>query len=332
MNQERNRKILLEVSGLWVGFRGDADVQVVRDISFSIQSGQTVALVGESGCGKSVTALALARLLPEPPAYYPLGRIKLAGRRVLDLGAKELRRLRGGVIAYVFQDPGTALNPVLRVGYQLEEALREHQPEVDVRLEAGRLLELVGLPDAKACLKVYPYELSGGMQQRVVIAMALACKPQLLVADEPTTALDVTIQAQIMELLKRLQQELGMAVLLITHNLGLVADMADEVNVMYAGNLVESGPVEAVLRDPRHPYTVGLLRAVPRLDMKGTRMQGIDGSVPMAGCLPDGCPFAPRCERSAALCRDKLPEFTAVEPGRRLRCFRPVGAGGGDGE
>jgi oligopeptide/dipeptide ABC transporter ATP-binding protein len=324
---------LLDVDGLWIGFRGEAgDVTVVRDVSFCIRAGETVALVGESGCGKSVTALSLARLLPEPAAYYSAGRIELDGRRVLELKRRELRKLRGGVIAYVFQDPGTALNPVFKVGFQLVEALREHQPEVDAQAEAVRLLDMVGLPDAAACMRVYPYELSGGMQQRVVIAMALACKPKLLVADEPTTALDVTIQAQIMELLKRLQVEFGMAILLITHNLGLVADVADRVNVMYAGSLVESGPVEEVLRHPYHPYTVGRLRAVPRRDMSGERMSGIDGSVPMPGDWPEGCTFAPRCDKAGKICEAGLPEFVEMDGGRGVRCclVKPAGKAGAD--
>jgi oligopeptide/dipeptide ABC transporter ATP-binding protein len=315
---------LLEVCGLTVGFRsGDDDITVVRDVSFSIEEGETVALVGESGCGKSVTALSLTRLLPQPPAYYPTGRILLEGRYVLEMSSAELRDIRGSEIAYVFQDPGTALNPVFRIGFQLEEAVSGTRQES--REEALRLLSLVGLPDAESCLRAYPHELSGGMHQRVVIAMALACRPKLLVADEPTTALDVTIQAQILDLLKKLQSEYKMAVLLITHNLGLVADVADRVNVMYAGSLAESGDVADVLSNPQHPYTEGLLKAVPRLDtvQNGERMQGIEGAVPVPGQLPAGCPFAPRCSLVMDRCRQQMPEICGVagSAGHAVRCF-----------
>jgi oligopeptide/dipeptide ABC transporter ATP-binding protein len=304
----RNRVPLLDVQGLTVGFRsGNEDVIVVHDVSFRIHEGETVALVGESGCGKSVTALTLARLLPEPPAFHPAGVVVFRGREVLQMSRAELRALRGGQIAYVFQDPATALNPVFRIGFQLEEAVRVHRRNVDAHEEAIQLLSLVGLPDAEACLRAYPHELSGGMQQRVVIAMALACRPKLLIADEPTTALDVTIQAQILDLLKRLQEELGMAVLLITHNLGLVADVAHRVNVMYAGSLVESGAVEDVLTAPAHPYTRGLLDVVPRLATTSERMQGIEGMVPSPRDRPLGCPFAPRCSRAEDTCRVRMP-------------------------
>lgn len=294
-------------------------------MSLRIREGETVALVGESGCGKSVTALSLARLLPEPPAFHPTGVVVFRGREVLQMSRAEMRAIRGGQIAYVFQDPGTALNPVFRIGFQLKEAIRAHRKDVDAREEAIRLLALVGLPDAEACLRSYPHELSGGMQQRVVIAMALACRPKLLVADEPTTALDVTIQAQILDLLKSLQEELGMAVLLITHNLGLVADVAHRVNVMYAGSLVESGRVEDVLASPAHHYTKGLLDAVPRVAASEGRMQGIDGAVPSPRDLPAGCPFAPRCPKAEDECRRTMPAVRNIANGRghTVRCHLP---------
>jgi len=320
--------VLLDVQKLTVGFRnGRDDVIVVRDVSLRIREGETVALVGESGCGKSVTALSLARLLPEPPAVYPAGAIFFRGREVLQMSRAEMRAMRGGQIAYVFQDPGTALNPVFRIGFQLEEAIRSHQSQVSVKEEAIRLLTLVGLPDGAATLRAYPHELSGGMQQRVVIAMALACRPKLLVADEPTTALDVTIQAQILELLKSLQAELGMAVLLITHNLGLVADVAHRVNVMYAGSLVESGRVEDVLSSPVHHYTKGLLDAVPRLEHGEGRMTGIAGSVPSPRDIPPGCPFAPRCGHAEDRCRRTMPLTQTVAGGKdhTVRCYFPRG-------
>ncbi len=325
---QRSRPVLLDVKGLCVGFRtGRDEVIVVRDVNLRIREGETVALVGESGCGKSVTALTLARLLPEPPAFFPAGVVMFRGREVLHMSSSEVRSMRGKQIAYVFQDPATALNPVLRIGFQLEEAIRTHRTDVDVRTEAIRLLSLVGLPDADACIRSYPHELSGGMQQRVVEAMALACRPQLLVADEPTTALDVTIQAQILDLLKSLQDELGMAVLLITHNLGLVADKAHRVNVMYAGSLVESGLVETVLTSPGHPYTRGLLDAVPRLTASHGRMKGIDGTVPSPRNLPVGCPFAPRCTSADAACRSMMPpsRYMAGSAGHVVRCCHPLG-------
>jgi oligopeptide/dipeptide ABC transporter ATP-binding protein len=322
---------LLEIKGLTVGFRnGGDDVVVVRDISFSICEGETVALVGESGCGKSVTALSLAQLLPST-AYYPAGSISICGRNLLKMSSAELRQVRGREIAYVFQDPGTALNPVFRIGFQLKEAIREKRRDSKtskkkVHDEALHLLSLVGLPDAESCLRAYPHELSGGMQQRIVIAIALACRPKLLIADEPTTALDVTIQAQILDLLKSLQSEFKMGVLLITHNLGLVADVAHRVNVMYAGSLVESGEVEDVLNNPAHPYTKGLLDAVPSLEAtrNGERMQGIDGTVPMPGELPQGCPFAPRCKFAIDQCLNDMPIIESardINSGHTVRCF-----------
>jgi oligopeptide/dipeptide ABC transporter ATP-binding protein len=320
------RPVLLDVQELSVGFRNGRDeVVVVRDVSLRIREGETVALVGESGCGKSVTALSLARLLPEPPAFHPTGVIVFRGSDVLQMSPAEMRVIRGGQIAYVFQDPGTALNPVFRIGFQLQEAVRAHRSKVDAREEAIRLLSLVGLPDPESCLRSYPHELSGGMQQRVVIAMALACRPKLLVADEPTTALDVTIQAQILDLLKGLQAEFGMAVLLITHNLGLVADTAHRVSVMYAGSLVESGRVEDVLSSPVHHYTKGLLDAVPRLEASEGRMRGIDGAVPSPRNLPPGCPFAPRCPQAADECRRRMPLPRAIpgNDGHTVRCHFP---------
>ena len=239
---------------------------------------------------------------------------------MLEMDRDELQQLRGNDISYVFQEPGSALNPVFRIGYQIAEALKLHRPDVDIREEVEQLLTMVGIPDPKKRMRAYPHEMSGGMQQRVVMAMALACRPKLLVADEPTTALDVTIQAQILELLVRLQDELGMAVLLITHNLGLVADIAHSMNVMYAGRLVESGPAEQLLSDPKHPYTKALLQAVPKLERTSGRLQGIPGSVPNAGNLPDGCRFHPRCGRRKERCEEEEPDHLDVLTDRRVRC------------
>ena len=317
---------LLQVKDLsvWFGSRRQS-IRAVDGVSFDIPAASTVALVGESGCGKSVTALALARLVPVPPGIYAGGRVVFDGRDVLPMRERELTDLRGKDISYVFQEPGSALNPVFRVGYQIMEAIRLHRRDANPRDEAVKLMNLVGLPDPERRLDAYPHELSGGMQQRVMIAMALACRPRLLVADEPTTALDVTIQAQILELIGALQRQLRMAVLLITHNLGLVADVAHVVNVMYAGRIVESGRTEDVLARPAHPYTRGLLDAVPRIGGKRERMKGIDGSVPHPARLPPGCKFAPRCPKAQEKCRGVEPDITAAGDRRNVRCYFPNG-------
>jgi oligopeptide/dipeptide ABC transporter ATP-binding protein len=316
---------ILKVEGLKTWF-GSArhPIRAVDGVTFSVSEGETVALVGESGCGKSVTALSLARLVAQPPGFYAGGRILLQGEDVLTMTERRLTSLRGKEISYIFQEPATSLNPVFRVGWQIEEALRLHQSGINPREEMIRLMKMVGLPDPERKAKCYPHEMSGGMQQRVMVAMALACRPKLLIADEPTTALDVTIQAQILELIKDLQKELKMAVLIITHNLGLVADMAHTVHVMYAGRIIESGGTEEVLTKPAHPYTVGLLKAVPKLSSKGTLLQGIEGSVPNPAHLPPGCAFSPRCSRAQACCREQEPDITPDNAtGRKVRCFFP---------
>ena len=311
---------LLDVNKLSVFFRTRTEpVRAVNGVSFSVAPGETVALVGESGCGKSVTALALTRLVAVP-GYVAGGSIRFAGRDMLAMDQKRLRQMRGAEIAYIFQEPATSLNPVFRVGWQIAEALHLHRPDVAVREEVVSLLNRVGLPDPERRLSAYPHELSGGMQQRIMIAMALACRPRLLVADEPTTALDVTTQAQILDLLVCLQGELGMAMVLITHNLGLVAGVARRVNVMYAGRIVERGPVETILRQSAHPYTCGLMAAVPRLSGGKTRMAGIPGAVPNPARLPSGCPFHPRCPKARALCRQEDPIETIITEDHRLRC------------
>lgn len=293
--------------------------RAVDDVSFDIGEGETVALVGESGCGKSVTGLSLTRLVP-PPAVYAGGRVVFRGRDVLTMDEGELRDLRGRRIAYVFQDPAESLNPVMTVGYQIEEAIRLHLPEADPKAEALKWLKRVGLSDPAVQYRAYPHQLSGGMQQRAMIAMALACHPELLVADEPTTALDVTIQAQIMDLLVKLQREVGMALLLITHNLGIVAGVAHRLYVMYAGRIVESGPVEEVLEAPAHPYTRGLLAAVPSLEEAGRALTGIEGTVPNPMHLPPGCAFHPRCPFCRDRCRKEEPTLEPHGEGRAVRC------------
>ena len=311
---------LLDVDKLSVFFRTRTEpVRAVSGVSFSVAPGETVALVGESGCGKSVTALALTRLVAAP-GYVAGGRIRFAGHDVLAMDQGRLRQMRGAEIAYIFQEPANSLNPVFRVGWQIAEALKLHREGIAVREEVISLLNRVGLSDPERQLSAYPHELSGGMQQRVMIAMALACRPCLLVADEPTTALDVTIQAQILDLLVSLQGELGMAMLLITHNLGLVAGVAQWVNVMYAGRIVERGPVEKILGQSAHPYTRGLMAAVPRLSGGKTRMTGIPGAVPNPARLPAGCPFHPRCPKTQPLCRQQDPIETIITEDHWVRC------------
>ncbi len=269
---------LLEVEDLTIAFPGDGGtVEATRDVSFAIAKGETIAVVGESGSGKSVTALSLARLLPSPPAEYRSGKIRFDGRDVFALSPAELRSLRGGGIAYIFQEPGTSLNPVFRIQTQIAEAIRLHRPDVaDIDEEIVRSLDLVGIRDPRQRMRDYPHQLSGGMQQRVMIAMALACHPKLLVADEPTTALDVTIQKQVMSLLKDLRERLEMTILLITHNFGIVSDFADRVLVMYRGQIVEQGPTRDVLRQARHPYTRALIDCIPKLGARPARLRTID--------------------------------------------------------
>jgi len=312
---------LLEINHLKMDFgrNGDA-LRAIDDVSFHIDAGETVCLVGESGCGKSVTALSIARLVPSPPAHYVGGEILLNGGDVLKMSNVELRGIRGGMVSYVFQEPGASLNPVFRVGNQIKESLKLHRPEKATDAEVIRLLKLVGIPAPEARLHNYPFEMSGGMQQRVMIAMALASEPKLLVADEPTTALDVTIQAQILDLLRDLKQRLGMAILLITHNLGIVGDMADRVAVMYAGHIVELAPARELLRRPLHPYTRALMASVPKLQGNADRLSAIPGSVPRIGNFPPGCRFAPRCPIARPECSAAVPELVEVEPKRRVRC------------
>lgn len=314
---------LLEICDLQIGFRRDGapPVPVVDGVSLTLEPGETLGLVGESGCGKSLTALAIARLLPSPPAQVLGGDIRLEGRSVLQMSGAELRRVRGRVVSYVFQEAGASLNPVMRVGAQLRECLRLHRPEAATDAEVLRLLRLVGIPAPETRARSYPHELSGGMQQRVMIALAVAPRPKLLVADEPTTALDVTIQAQIIELLRDLRRELGMSILLITHNLGLVGDLADRVAVMYAGQIVEAAPARELLKHPVHPYTRALLNSVPALGVRQERLPAIPGTVPPPGAWPGGCRFHPRCPRRQADCEATPPGLTELPGGRRARCL-----------
>lgn len=335
---------LLSMDGLTVDFRSqDRWVRAVDGVSLDIYPGETVCLVGESGSGKSVTAQSLTRLLPSPPARYTSGSVILDGKDLMRLPGSQLRRYRGRKVSYIFQEPGACLNPVMRVEHQIRETLAQHRPEKNSREEVVRLLTQVGIPAPEQRLREYPHHLSGGMQQRVMIAMALASEPELLVADEPTTALDVTIQAQILDLLVDIKQRTGMAILLITHNLGIVSRLADRVAVLYAGQVVESGTAAQVLHAPRHPYTDALLRSVPELGRSQGRLVAIPGTVPAPGEWGSGCRFADRCPRVQDLCHQQAPpwepwteaskppaEHPEADPTQRrpvvsgVRCFYPL--------
>ncbi|CAN5212271.1 ABC transporter ATP-binding protein [soil metagenome] len=319
---------LLEVEDLSVRFgrKGTRPVQAVDGVSFSVEQGQTVGLVGESGCGKSVTALAIMGLLPGRGVRIA-GDVRLEGKSLLGRSQRELRDLRGREMAMIFQDPLSSLNPVVPIGIQVTEVLVRHrQMKGDTaRREAADLLDRVGIPDPTRRLKEYPHQLSGGMRQRALIAMALACEPKLLIADEPTTALDVTIQAQILELLKELVRESGTALVMITHDLGVVAGLCDRVNVLYAGKVIESAERRELFARGRHPYTAGLLASVPRLDApKGEKLLPIRGSARDAIAWSDGCAFAPRCDFLIDPCLGQAPALTEVDGGHQLRCCNPT--------
>jgi peptide/nickel transport system ATP-binding protein len=318
------RRPLLQVQGLSVRFDGAPDhVNVVDDVSFSVARGKTLCLVGESGCGKSVTALALMGLLPTPPARLSSGAALFDGADLFELPERARADLRGNRVAMIFQEPMTSLNPAFTIGDQIAEGIVRHRKVTRAEAEARALemLRRVRIPAPEKRLRAYPHELSGGMRQRVMIAMALANEPELLIADEPTTALDVTIQAQILALVGRLQEETGTAMILITHDLGVVAEVADEVAVMYAGRVVESGPVEAVFSDPQHPYTIGLMGSVPSLGRRQGRLATIRGTVPPAELMPPGCRFAPRCPFADARCAVDPPPLVELRPGHRARCW-----------
>jgi oligopeptide/dipeptide ABC transporter ATP-binding protein len=298
-------------------FTDDGEVRAVDGVSFTIKRGETLALVGESGCGKSVTALALAKLVSTPPGVYKAGHILLDGDDVLTMDRDQLRAIRGARISYIFQEPASSLNPVFRIGAQIKEVLQLHRRDAATDDEVVRLLKLVQIPEPAQRARDYPHQLSGGMQQRVMIAMALACNPELLVADEPTTALDVTIQAQVLDLLKELKRTVGMSILIITHNLGILTGLADRVAVMYAGRIIEYAPADELLKQPRHPYTKALMRSIPRLGARAARLETIPGTVPNAARLPAGCKFHPRCPIARPDCaRD--PEPSLLEA--RVRC------------
>ena len=315
---------ILDVRGLSVRFDGaPKDVNVVDDVSFSVAKGKTLGIVGESGCGKSVTALALMGLLPTPPARIVAGSASFGGQDLFALSERARADWRGDKIAMIFQEPMTSLNPSFTIGDQIAEGIIRHRKvgKAEAWARALEMLKRVRIPAPEKRLRAYPHELSGGMRQRVMIAMALANDPELLIADEPTTALDVTIQAQILSLVRRLQEESGTAMILITHDLGVVAEAADEVAVMYAGRVVESGLVGDVFADPQHPYTIGLMGSVPSLGRRQGRLATIRGTVPSAELMPNGCRFAPRCPFSDARCAEDPPPLIDIKPGHKARCW-----------
>ncbi|MFZ9408133.1 MAG: ABC transporter ATP-binding protein [Burkholderiaceae bacterium] len=315
--------VLLQVRGLRTWFNTDRGLfKAVDGISFDVARGRTVGLVGESGCGKSVTSLSLMGLVAEP-GQVNADSIVFEGQDILGLSPQARRLLRGDRMSMVFQEPMTSLNPVHTIGRQIIEVIRAHKPmsPEQARQRAIEVLELVRIPSAAQRLDDFPHHLSGGQRQRVMIAMALACEPALLIADEPTTALDVTIQAQILELMRDLQQRLGMAILMITHDLGVIAELADDVVVMYAGQIVESGPVDAIFNDPQHPYTIGLLGSIPRLDVERQRLSTIEGTVPSPANQPRGCRFGPRCPFAQPRCLEEPPPLREMGAGHQVACW-----------
>ena len=320
---------ILEVNNLKTYFFTRAGVvKAVDDVSFTIKPGETLGVVGESGCGKSVTALSVMRLVANPPGKIVGGEINFNDENILEMNQDELTDLRGSKISMIFQDPMTSLNPVFTIGYQIAETVKRHRKDMSkdqAWKRAVEMLDLVRIPDSKRRAKNYPHEFSGGMRQRVMIAIALACNPKLLIADEPTTALDVTIQAQILELMKGLSKEFDTSVMLITHDLGVVAGTAEYVNVMYAGHIVESAPVKQVFETPAHPYTVGLLHSIPRLDdQRGIKLNPIAGQPPDLLNPPAGCPYAPRCPKVQSRCREERPQLMPVGRGDQVAaCFYP---------
>lgn len=320
-----DREKILEVKGLQTTFfTDDGEIPAVDDIDFHIREGEVLGIVGESGCGKSVTSLSIMGLVPSPPGKITNGEILFEDQDLTKLPEKKMRDIRGNDIAMIFQEPMTSLNPLFTIGNQLQEAVKIHKRDWSKKQiydRAVEMMKLVGLPRAEGLMKEYPHQLSGGMRQRVMIAMALLCDPKVLIADEPTTALDVTIQAQILKLIKNLNKELNTAVLLITHDLGVVAETCERVVVMYAGKVVEEGPVEAIFKDPQHPYTRGLLESVPDMRFKKERLYSIPGNVPKPGSIKTGCRFAPRCEFAFDRCVSETPPLYQTAEEHQTRCF-----------
>jgi len=317
---------LLEVSGLRTSFKleGGGEFAAVDGISFSVDSGRTLGIVGESGCGKSVTSLSIMGLLPKGQGRISAGSIRLEGTDLATLGPEAMRALRGNRMAMIFQEPMTSLNPAFTIGDQLIEGIRCHRDisAAEARTHAIDMLRRVRIPSPEQRIDEYPHKLSGGMRQRVMIAMALACEPQLLIADEPTTALDVTIQAQVLDLMRTLREETGTAIILITHDLGVIAELADDVAVMYAGRIVERAPVARLFAEPQHPYTIGLLGSIPKLHLAQERLNAIEGQVPTPMTRMDGCRFAPRCPFAVDRCRQEVPPLMDMGEGHEAACWR----------
>ena len=324
MSEIRNQEALLKIEDLRISFDTYAgEVQAVRGVDLELRKGEVLAVVGESGCGKTVTAQAIMQLNPSPPARVVSGRILLEDRDLVSMREREIRRVRGGEISMIFQDPMTSLNPTARIGRQIMEGILKHQKvsRAEARQRALDMLRMVGISNPEERMRQYPYEFSGGMRQRVMIAMALVCNPKILIADEPTTALDVTIQSQIIDLLLELRNKLNTTILIITHDMGVVADIADRVAVMYAGLIVEQGTVRELFYEPAHPYTLGLLQSIPRMNDRNARLVPIEGNPPDLLNPPQGCPFAGRCSRCMRICRELPPEKTMLSGEHFVRCW-----------
>ncbi len=320
----RQLEKILEVNDLHVTFTTyGGTVKAVRGVNFHLNKGETLAIVGESGCGKSVTSNAIMRLIPDPPGKISNGSIIFNGKDLTKLTEKEMRQIRGVDISMIFQDPMTALNPTLTIGSQLIEGLRQHHKisSENAKKKALEMMDLVGIPNPEVRLKQYPHQFSGGMRQRIVIAIALICEPELLIADEPTTALDVTIQAQILELFEKIQERTGVSIILITHDLGVVAKIADRIAVMYAGKIIEVGTKREIFYEPEHPYTQGLLKSVPRLDLKGEKLTPIDGTPPDLFSPPTGCPFTARCPFAMEVCDKVYPFHSELSDTHHVECW-----------
>jgi oligopeptide/dipeptide ABC transporter ATP-binding protein len=326
VNQNTNDR-LLDITGLQTYFYTEDGVsKAVDGVDYFVKRGETLGVVGESGCGKSVTALSIMRLIPQPPGKIVAGDILFEGQSLLKLSNQEIRKIRGNKISMIFQEPMTSLNPVFTIGFQIAEAIQLHQglSKKEALDRSIEMLKLVGIPSPERRAHDYPHQLSGGMRQRAMIAMAISCNPKLLIADEPTTALDVTIQAQILDLMINLKKEFNAAIILITHNLGVIAETAARVVVMYAGKVVEEADVYTIFEQPRHPYTVGLLGSIPKIGpnvTKKVRLQEIEGMVPVATHLPSGCLFHPRCFQVMDVCRQELPELKLHQKGHKVRCW-----------
>lgn len=324
MDQLRENQVLLEVNHLKIKFhlKNGKEAKVVDDVSFTIRKGETVALVGESGSGKSITSLSIMRLLPIPPGEMTAGTIKLNGKNLLDYKNKEMSNIRGNEISMIFQEPMTSLDPVFTIGNQIIEGIRRHQriSKKEAREKSLQLLKEVGIANAEKIIAEYPHQLSGGMRQRVMIAIAMSNNPQLLIADEPTTALDVTVQAQILKLMIKMKEKHRSAILFITHDMSVVAETADRVLVMYAGQIVEQAPVRELFMNPKHPYTAALLKTMPNIETDVKRLPSIPGAVPPAYALPEGCRFAPRCPFAMAQCHNVQPEVIHIQDEHKVRC------------